>query len=186
MTEVVFLLEEESAKVLLQVLLSRLIPEGSDIQSRFIVFEGKSDLTRQLERKLRGYQNPHARFIVMRDQDSDDCAKAKKDLARICARAGKPKAKATIACRELEAFYLGDLNAVELGLGIPNLARQQHTARLRNPDAVATAARVLESLTKYHYKKVGGSRAIAPHLNIETPRSASFRYLINAIQSAIR
>lgn len=186
MKELVFFLEEESAKVLLQALLSRLLPEGGGIHTRFVVFEGKGDLTRQLERKLRGYQNPKAEFIVMRDQDRDDCAKTKQGLVALCRRAGKPRARVTIACREIEAFYLGDLKAVEIGLGIPNLARKQHTARLRNPDSVEMPALVLESLTKNRYLKVSGSRAIAPHLNLDAPRSGSFRYLINVIQSAAR
>ena len=184
MKELVCFLEEESAKVLLQVLLARLLPEGSAVQTRFVVFDGKGDLTRQLEKKLRGYQNVEARFIVMRDQDREDCARTKRDLVQVCTCAGKPKAKVTIACREIEAFYLGDLQAVELGLGIPNIARQQEKARFRNPDVVETPGRVLESLTKYRYQKVSGSRAIAPYLNLESPRSASFRYLINAIHSA--
>jgi hypothetical protein len=169
MKELVFFLEEESAKALLQVLLPRLLPGDSDIQTRFVVFEGKGDLTRQLERKLRGYQNPKARFIVLRDQDNDDCARIKRELVRLSALAGKPHTTITIACREIEAYYLGDLHAVEIGLQIPNIARQQHKAR-----------------TKNRYNKVSGSRAIAPYLNIETPRSASFRYLIQAIQSALR
>ena len=37
MRELVFFLEEESAKVLLQALLSRLVPEGSGIHTRFVV-----------------------------------------------------------------------------------------------------------------------------------------------------
>jgi hypothetical protein len=185
MNELVFFLEEESAKALLQILLPRLLPAGRAIQTRFVVFEGKGDLTRQLERKLRGYQNPKARFIVLRDQDTDDCAKIKRELIRLSARAGKPRTAVTIACREIEAFYLGDLLAVETGLNIPHIARQQHRARFRNPDSVETPARVLETLTRHRYHKVSGSRAIAPHLNIDAPRSASFRYLIHAIQSAL-
>ncbi len=185
MKELVFLLEEQSAKVLLQVLLSRL-PEGAGILTRYVVFEGKGDLTRQLKQKLRGYQNQEARFLVMCGQDGENCAKTKHKLVDSCKSAGKFKARVTIACREIEAFYLRDLQAVERGLTIPNLARKQQTARFRNPDSVETPARVLESLTKHRYQKISGSRAIAPHLNIETPRSASLRYLISVIRAAAR
>jgi hypothetical protein len=68
MSEIVFFLEEESAKALLERLFPLLIPKGSQVSPRFIVFEGKQDLEKQLPKKLRGYLNPRARFIVMRDQ----------------------------------------------------------------------------------------------------------------------
>src|ERR1017187_7530669 len=105
MNELVFFLEEESAKVLLEQIFPHLIPFGSRVHPRFIVFEGKQDLEKQLQNKLRGYLNPQARFIVLRDQDQADCRKTKKSLAAICTRAGRPQTTVRIACRELEAFY---------------------------------------------------------------------------------
>lgn len=70
--ELVFLLEEPSAKALLETLLPRFL--NNDIHFRCISFEGKQDLEKQLTRKIRAYQNNKARFIVLRDQDSNpDC-----------------------------------------------------------------------------------------------------------------
>ena len=77
MKELVFLLEEESAKALIESLLPRV---ECRIQHRFILFQGKQDLEKQLERKLRGYLNSDARFIVLRDQDQGDCRLIKKSL----------------------------------------------------------------------------------------------------------
>jgi hypothetical protein len=53
MKELVFLLEEESAQAMLEGLLLKLLPEA--IGRRFIPFEGKQDLEKQLVRKIRGY-----------------------------------------------------------------------------------------------------------------------------------
>jgi hypothetical protein len=184
MSEVVFFLEEESARVLLERIFPRLAPPNSQIRSRFVVFEGKQDLEKQLLKKLRGYVNPDARFIVMRDQDQTDCRKTKKSLAAICSRAGRRQAVVRIACRELEAFYLGDLLAVESGLGISGLAGKQNKTKFRDPDKLAFPARELEKLTGNRYQKVAGSRAIAPHLDLQKPRSRSFHHLIRAIRSA--
>jgi hypothetical protein len=184
MRELVFFLEEESAKVLLEHLFPLLIPEGSRIQARFIVFEGKQDLDKQLPRKMRGYLNPYARFIVMRDQDSGDCKKIKKSLTALCGADHRPRTKVRIACRELESFYLGDLRAVESGLGIRGLAARQNKAKFRDPDLLAAPARELEKLTGNRYQKFAGSRAIAPHLVLEAPRSRSFRHLLQAIRTA--
>lgn len=184
MRELVFLLEEESAKALLEQLMPRLMPIQNMVRSRFIVFEGKQDLEKQLVSKLRGYLNPQAHFIVLQDQDQTDCHTTKKRLKTLCAKAGRSRAKVRIACRELEAFYLGDLRAVELGLGISGIANKQEKAKFRDPDQLDYPARELEKLTRERYQKVAGSRAIAPHLNVETKRSASFRHLIQAIRKA--
>lgn len=54
------------------------IPEN--IQPRFVVFEGKQDLERQLVRKLRLWRIPDCRFFVLRDQDSGDCRLIKRNL----------------------------------------------------------------------------------------------------------
>jgi len=184
MSELVFFLEEESARALLEQIFPRLAPPGSPVRPRFIVFEGKQDLEKQLLNKLRGYLNPRARFIVMRDQDQADCRKTKRSLEALCAQAGRPEATVRIACRELEAFYLGDLLAVETGLEIRGLARKQNRAKFRDPDRVVRPSRELEKLTGDRYQKVAGSRAIAPHLNLEAPRSRSFHHLIQAVRSA--
>ena len=141
MKELVFFLEEESAKALLEPLFPRIVPK-SQISPRFIVFEGKQDLQKQLERKLRSYLNPQAQFIVLRDQDQGDCRKIKRSLAVVCSRARRPETIIRIACRELEAFYLGDLQAVELGLGMGGLATKQRRAKYRDPDRLHSKLRL--------------------------------------------
>lgn len=52
MKTIVFLLEELSARVLLEGLMPRLL--GPSVATRYLVFEGKQDLERQLVRRLRG------------------------------------------------------------------------------------------------------------------------------------
>ena len=185
MRELVFFLEEDSAKALLEQLLPRLIPATSQIQSRLIVFEGKQDLHKQLEKKLRGYVNPQARFIVLRDQDSADCREIKRSLVSSCSRAGKPGAIVRIACRELESFYLGDLKAVELALEIASLAAKQERRKYRDPDRLLSPSRELEKLTSFRYQKVAGSRAIGLHLNLTVTKLKSFHHLLRGIRQAI-
>jgi hypothetical protein len=128
--EVVFLLEEESAKVLIEILFPRTVPESNPVIPRFIVFEGKQDLEKQLTKKISGYLNPHARFIVMRDQDRGDCRRIKSDLIALCPKLKRTRTKVRIACRELESFYLGDLRAVESGLQVRGLAAKQNQESL--------------------------------------------------------
>ena len=105
MKELVFLLEEESAKAMLESLLPRILDTG--IKSRLLAFEGKQDLEKQMVRKMKHYINPHARFIVMRDQDATpDWHDLKKALLTRCTEAGRNNVSLVrIACRELETFY---------------------------------------------------------------------------------
>lgn len=120
MSKLVFLLEEASAKAMLEGLLPNIIPESID--PKYIVFDGKQDLEKQIERKLRGWLEPNSAFIVLRDQDSGDCLEIKEVLVRKCNEAQKPDTIVRIACRELESWYFGDLKAVEKGLELSNLS----------------------------------------------------------------
>lgn len=150
MRELVFFLEEPSAAAMLEGLLPKIIP--ADVVPRLIAFEGKQDLEKQLVRRLRGYRNPGALFVVMRDQDAQpDCKVVKRRLVHLCRQAGRSSALVRIACRELEAFYLADLLAVEKGLGLSGIARQQQTRRFRTPDQVVSPKRELKNLTKHQY-----------------------------------
>jgi hypothetical protein len=182
MKELVFLLEEESAAAMLTGLLPRML--DPKVHLRLIVFDGKQDLEKQMVKRLRGYMNPHARFLVLRDQDSaPDCKSLKTKLRRLCAKAERQSVSLVrIACRELEAFYLADLQAVEMALGLTGLASHQSTARFLVPDDVAAPSRELARLTRGAYQKVSGSRMLGPHLDIANARSASFRNLVTGVR----
>ena len=182
MKTIVFLLEEKSAEEMLNVILPKVLP--SDIITRFITFEGKSDLENNVERKIRGWRLPDSSFVVMRDQDSAECRQIKTRLVQKCVNAGRKDALVRIACHELESFYLGDLAAVEQAYGIH--LSSQRSRKYRAPDELANAADELKKITKNEYQKIDGSRRIAQHLNIDgSNRSTSFNMLISGIQRII-
>ena len=182
MKELVFLLEEASAGAMLQGLLPRVLDPR--VQLRLMVFEGKQDLERQMVKRLRGYLNPQARFIVLRDQDSTpDCKVVKAKLLALCGQAGRDAVSLVrIACHELESFYIGDLRAVEAALGLTGLVRHQGAARFRNADRIESPRRELAKLTRGAYQKVSGSRQIGPHLDLANERSASFNHLVAGVR----
>ncbi|MCK9230423.1 MAG: DUF4276 family protein [Syntrophales bacterium] len=104
MNRVVFLLEERSMKSLLDVLLPRLMP---GINFLCIPHEGKRDLEKSIPRKLRAWQEPGARFVIVRDNDGGDCHILKQRLVELC---NGPKSSAVmvrIACQELEKWLPG-------------------------------------------------------------------------------
>ncbi len=182
MKELVFLLEEDSAKAMLESLLPRIL--NPEIQARLIPFEGKQDLEKQMAKRMRGYVNPQARFIVLRDQDTaPDCQQVKARLFKLCQNSGQAaKSMVRIACRELETMYLADLNAVEQGLALKKLAILQGSAKFRDPDRLGSPSKELKALTKGAYQKISGSRAIGGHLDPDNTRSSSFKNLVAGIR----
>jgi hypothetical protein len=180
MKTLVLLLEEPSAKAMLEGLLPRVLPKG--VHFHFIVFDGKQDLERQLGRKIKQWLKPQSVFLVMRDQDSGDCRVIKENLLRICREAGRPEALVRIACRELESWYFGDLAAVEKGLGQMGVVSYAAKAKYRVPDQIVNPATELFKVTKGSYKKIGGSRKIGPHLDIKNNTSRSFQVFLDGIR----
>lgn len=162
MRTIVFFLEEPSAQEMLAGVLPRVLPP--DVQPKFVVFQGKQDLEKNLTMKLRGWMKPESVFVVMRDQDSGDCVVIKQKLVELCNQSGKEDVLVRIACRELESFYLGDLQAVETGLGMKRIASQQHRQKFRNPDELGNPSEELYKLTEDEYEKVLGSRGLLPHI----------------------
>ena len=182
MTILACMLEEPSAKEMLKVVLPKILQDKISVEYR--IFQGKRDMEKHLFRILRAWNTPDTHFLVLRDQDSGDCRIIKKDLATLCRASGKTAWLVRIACRELESFYLGDLVAVEKGLNLSGLAKMQENKRYRDPDRLGGPANELTRLTKGLYQKISGSRAIAPHLDLEKNKSHSFRILVDGIRNA--
>jgi hypothetical protein len=183
MITLVFFLEEPSAKEMLNGILPMILPE--DIVPRFVVFEGKQDLEKQMVRKLRLWNIPNSRFFILRDQDSGDCRKIKRNLMEKCNEANRPNAIVRIACHALESFYLGDLSAVDKGFNMSNLSKLQNKRKYREPDNLANPDQELMILTKKRYQKISGSRAISRYMNLENNLSHSFNVLVKAIQGVL-
>ncbi len=184
MRSLVFFLEEASARAMLKGLLPRLLPDGW--LARYIVFEGKQDLEKQLPRKLRAWQLPDCEFVVLRDKDSGDCVKIRQGLVEKCDQAGKSATLVRIAIHELESWYLGDLAAVEAGLELATLARKQTARKFCDPDRLANPSHILKELTRKKYQKVGGSRAIGPHLSLTDNCSKSFMKFISGVRNIVQ
>jgi len=179
MTTIVCFLEEESAKVFLEGVFSRLLPDGNSV--KYVVFEGKQDLEKQLVKKLRNWQGLDSVFLVMRDQDAAICTTVKANLVRLCNEAQKPTALVRIACHELESFYFGNLSAVEEALQV-TLSSYKNKAAYRIPDSIVNPSKELEKITGGIYQKIGGSREIGKVISLTDNSSHSFNALISGIQ----
>ncbi|MDD5320634.1 MAG: DUF4276 family protein [Methylococcales bacterium] len=178
MKQLVFLLEEESMKALLDVLLPQILPQ--EINFLCIPHEGKQDLEKSIPRKLRAWQAPDTAFVIVRDKDGADCIEIKKRLVNLCQQAGRSDSLVRIACHELESWFLGDLAAVEKAFNIKKLAGQQQTRKYKEPDKLSNASEELEKLVK-GYRKVSGAKKIAAHMTIDQNYSHSFNCFIRSV-----
>lgn len=172
MRELVVLTEEPSAKDLLEGLLPRLLPDGWTF--RCIHFEGKQDLERRMGRTLRAWQNPEAKFVVLRDQDSGDCRVIKAGLLDRCREAGRNNVMVRIACRELESWILGDLHAFSEEYEVPAAARAAGKAKYRDPDLLGSPVQELKRFAPA-YQKRDGARRMGQRLVPDRNASPSFR-----------
>lgn len=178
MTRLVFLLEEYSMKVLLDGLLPRLLP---NVAFLCVPHEGKQDLEKSIPRKLRAWREPGVRFVVVRDNDGGDCRALKASLTEACRVSGREDTLVRIACQELEAWYLGDPDAladVYADEALRNLTRQ---ARYRDPDAVQQPGEALAALVPA-FQKVSGARAMAPLLSQARNASRSFQVFVAGVR----
>lgn len=179
----IFLLEEESMKALLDILLPKILPKS--VEFRCIPHEGKQDLEKSIPRKLKAWKTPDTYFVIVQDKDGADCIAVKQRLEALCFKAGRRDSLVRIACHELESWFLGDLMAVGQAFNRPDLARKQKNKKYKQPDNLANASQELEKLIT-GYRKVSGAKKIAPYLTIENNCSQSFLCFISGVQQQSR
>ncbi|XZE42707.1 DUF4276 family protein [Pirellulaceae bacterium SH467] len=136
-------------------------------------FSGKSDLERNIARKMISwnYGDPH--FIILRDQDGGDCKLLKARLCEIASRGMRPFT-VRLVCNELESWFLGELEAVEAAYPTSHASRYRNLAKFRNPDVLGNASEELERLVSVA-GKVGRAYAIASIFDPEKCVSRSFQ-----------
>lgn len=194
------LVEEPSMEAFLRGLLPRLLPQDRSFDIH--AFQGKDDLLRKLEPRLRGYAHwlpADWRILVVVDRDDDDCRSLKARLDRIAANCqlridralGDWQLVNRIAIEELEAWYFGDWNAVRASF--PRVsAKIPGKQAYRDPDAIAGGTwEAFERILQRHgyftagLPKIEVARAMAGHMTPATNRSLSFQCFWRVVQDAV-
>lgn len=181
MSRLVFLLEEPSIKVLLDLLLPRLYPE---LNFLCIPHEGKNDLEKSIPHKLKAFRDGGVRFIIVRDKDRADCIVVKKNLQALCRKGGRDDSIVRIVCQELEAWYLGDPQALATAFEDESLSRLTDKARFRRPDEVVGPAKILKTRIP-GFQKISAARRMAAHMDRARNKSRSFHCFLEAVDRVI-
>ena len=182
MLTLVCLVEESSAKALLEGVLPRILPPTVAVQ--YLVFQGKSDLEKNLTAKIRHWREPNSVFVVLRDQDSGDCVKIKQRLLELAQNSGKPSILIRVACRDLESWVAGDWAAVAEAFDNPKLEGQRNKAKFRDPDILVNTVNELRRIIP-EYQKTGGARRVGLFLSEARSQSRSFRTFCNGVRSLV-
>ena len=157
---------------------------------------------------LRQWKMPGTRkFVVLRDQDLSDCGKLRADI-REWVKEQCPvqfgRLSVAIACRELEAWYLGDLDAL---WGVypnpPGEARRRVEKYRKDPDGVPNPSDVLKGIAvrsgenkRADFPKLQAAFEMGKVLGRKCAedrgdgfggnRSPSFRYFVRTMRDALK
>ena len=178
----VFLLEEPSMKLLLASLLPRLFP-GWVEHTHFLLVkhEGKSDLDRSVPTKLRNWQIPGDRFVILRDNDNADCVDLKARFSKLCGLCGRPDTLVRLVCQELESWYLGDLAALAQAYGDTKINSPAHRKRFNDPDSWQKPSVEVARLVPT-FQKGSGARLMGAALLAGSNHSVSFQAFVTGLE----
>ncbi len=185
-TQVEILVEEPSMEYFLRGILPRILPSSFqlDIDCFIRPHQGKQDLQKSIIRKVQTYPfwSRPIRLIIVHDQDSNDCVQLKQQLVQLArsTNASLPLL-VRIACRELENWYLGDLNAVECVYPDSRASRLIGQRKYADPDRL-TGSNEMERLTN-SFSKSYAAREMPRYMQIEENTSRSFRQFISGVRN---
>ncbi|MBC7435574.1 MAG: DUF4276 family protein [Bdellovibrionales bacterium] len=147
----------------------------------------------QLPAKLRGFGRSlpdHAVVLVVVDVDDTSCRDLLKELnSMLDALPNKPKVLFRLAIEETESWFLADIEALQKAY--PTQLKRPILKGI-SPDAVVGAWETLARALGLEPKSVGPgvktdwAKKISPHLNLDTPRSPSFKKLIDGIDKLVQ
>lgn len=178
--------EEPSAKIVFEAILPKILP--NDVQFRVYPHQGKKDLEKALKTTVPSISKmPGATILITRDQDNEECLDVKLSILNKLDGNCKCPYCIRIICKELEAWFLGDLAAIQSAY--PRFKPEQYSnkAEFRDVDVIDYPSRVLMNIIPEYSKrdtlpKLEVSGAIAPLLDLVMNSSPSFNHTIAAIR----
>ncbi len=151
------------------------------VLTKIVTHQGVQDLERSLRIKLPNWNTPDTGFLILRDNDNGDCFARKQHILKIVNDAGKSEVtKVRIVCQELEAWFLGDAEALEKA-GYLKAGKRPKSVR-GNPDEKPEPTALLDKITQPDVGKVGRAKKISPYLAIDRNLSTSFANTVSAIR----
>lgn len=179
---IVIMTEESSMEVTLGILIRAQYPDLIEGLHWWVLkFNGKSDLEKNIPRKMRHWNLGNPLFVILRDNDGGECKVLKGRLADLADETAKPY-KIRVVCQELESWFLGDNRAVTRSYSGCRFSNE--TAKYRDPDRLTNASEELAKLTG-DFSKVQRAALIAPHLKPALNQSRSFQLFFKTLEQTL-
>jgi len=168
MVRLEFLLEELSMESFLKGFLPKILPDGYIHNQNYFLHphQGKSDLLKSIPNKIKIDYGEKTAFIILHDQDNNNCIDLKNKIKKICQDNCKNDNSylVRIVCKELESWYLGDLDAIEQAFPKFKAVKYKNKSKFRNPDAINAADEMAKLLPEFQKNK--GARLISQHIDV--------------------
>lgn len=182
--QVEFLLEEPSMENFLLEILPRILPEGYKLNINCFLrpHQGKNDLQKSIQNKIRAFSNFYKpiKVIIIHDQDYSDCKALKNHIFNICQQNGNCPVLIRIPCRELENWYLGDMDAIETVYPRFKASSYKYRSKYRVVDNCFGAQELEKIITDF--QKGYASKNIPKYMDIAINKSVSFNQFISGIK----
>ncbi len=183
-----FLLEERSMESFLKGFLPKILPEGYVYNGNYFLrpHQGKSDLLKSIPRKIKANYGEDTIVIILHDQDSNDCVTLKQKIDTICQTycSNGNRYLIRIVCKELESWYLGDLDAVQQAFPKFNATTYKNKAKFRKPDLLNAADELSKILPDF--QKIKGAKSISQYIDIQNNKSISFQQFVTGLQKILQ
>ncbi len=184
MAIVEILVEELSMKEFLQIVLPKYLHTPWMLNENYFIrsFEGKNDLQKNIPNKIKVLSNKFQEpvgIVILRDQDNSDCRIIKSNLLRLCKENGNCPRLVRIVCRELEAWYFGEFEAIAKAYPNFKINNYINKSKYRNPDTINASYELKRILPDF--QKVRSAKKNAPYISVENNKSKSFHQTIKGI-----
>ena len=184
MPDLVFIVEEPSKEAFLTALLPRFnIPDTLNVY--YQSGTGYSEFGGLVRRVLRSWRAPGARFVILCDQDQNDCVAKKQELLAAVPQHVRRRVAVRIVCDELESWYVGERAALEQAL--PELGSVSAIPELRGPpDAIPRPSRRIAQRTgRAKLKKVALAENVGARMNPDANTSHSFNLFLQTLRQIL-
>ena len=85
----------------------------------------------------------------------------------------------------MEAWYCGDLDAVEKAFPLFKAKQYENKRKFKNPDAINQPGDQLKRIVSGFSKGIA-AREVPRHMNIDNNASTSFNHLISGLQNLVK
>lgn len=178
------LVEEPSMRNFLSGLLPRILPDGYELNTNCFIraHEGKQDLQKSIPKKVKAFQSlsKPIKVVIIQDQDSSDCKILKSKLQALVNDNSRIPSLVRIACRELESWYLGDMDAIAKVYPSFNPEKYSRKSSFRNPDNCNASNELTKMIPTF--QKGYASTEMPNYININGNNSESFRQFVSGMK----